>query len=200
MIQLPDIELINLVKNGDDLAFEHLLHRYNPLIKRLISSYHARNYDNEDFYQIAVLAFYHAVLTFSKTTSYSFYAFALSCIRNKMISVWRQIRDEIQFVTDYQDMLVVMESQPSYDSGSDILDLMNDSQIYDQRVQLDKLIANRKFFSKLEQNVLEGYISGMKRDEIASAKGLKTTQVSQALTRIKAKTRQHSASNPFDAN
>lgn len=187
---LPDVELINLVKNGDETAFEHLLYRYNPLIKRLISSYHARNYDTEDFYQIGVLAFYHAVLTFERSDKYSFYAFALSCIRNKMISVWRKIREDIQYVTDYKDMLVVMESMSSYDYDSEILGIVNDDELYEQRKRLDELIANQKFFSKMEQSVLQGYMSGMKHKEIASAKGLSTKQVNQALTRIRMKTKQ----------
>ena len=190
MVHLPDIDLIKLVKEGDETAFEQLLYRYNPLIKRLVGSYYARNYDKEDFYQIGVLAFYHAVLTFKMENDGRFYAFALSCVRNKIISAWRQIREEIQYETDYHDFLVVMDSTPSYDFGSEIIDIVNDDQLLNQRQRLDDLLNNQKFFSKMEQKVLSGYIAGMSYQEIANAKGLKVKQVNQALTRIRAKTKQ----------
>ena len=189
MIELPDIDLIKLVRCGDDRAFECLLSRYNALIKRLVKNYYVRIFDNDDFYQIAILAFYHAILTFEDDHGASFYTFALSCVRNKVISVWRQNREEIEFVTDYHDFLTVMQPCGEYDYGSEILAIMNNEKSFDQNARFEALLADTQLFTQLERDVLYGYLSGWKRKDIALAKGIDAHRVSQALYRVKTKMR-----------
>jgi len=190
MVQLPDVELIELIKNGNDVAFEHLLVRYNPLIKRLVKNYYIRNFDEEDLHQIGVLAFYHAALTFKANHGSSFYAFALSCVRNKIISIWRKHREDVEFVTDYQDFLVVMENNAEYYDNFEALTTITGDGSSITRRRFEKLLTNREIFSKLEYNVLKGFVSGMDSYEIACEKGLQIPQVNAALSRAKLKMKQ----------
>jgi len=187
LVQLADLELIELVKSGNDVAFEHLLSRYTPFIKRLIRNYYIRNYDRDDLYQIGILAFYHAALTFKVDHGSSFYAFALSCVRNKVISIWRKNRENIEYVTDYQDFLVVMENNTEYNNNSETLGIVSDGISFVQHYRFKRLLANREIFSKLEYNVLKDFVSGMDSHEIACAKGLRIEQVDNALFRAKLK-------------
>lgn len=189
MVQLPDIELIELVRNGSDGAFEHLLSRYHPLIKRLTNSYFVRNYDADDLYQIGILAFYHAALTYNVTHGASFYAFALSCVRNKVISIWRKNREDIEFVTDHQDFLLVMENHADSSVSSEIFELLHGNSS-GRRQRFEKLLTNRDIFSHLEYDVLKNFIAGMDSYEIACAKGLQQKQIDDALGRVKIKMKQ----------
>ena len=189
-MQLPDLALIELVKNKNEIAFEYLLSRYDPLIKRLIQNYYIRNYEEEDLYQIGILAFYHATLTFDADNGSSFYAFALSCVRNKVISIWRKNREIIEYATDYQDFLVVMENNTEHNDNLEFLGILGEGVSSVQHYRFEKLLADREIFSKLEYNVLKDFVSGMDSYEIACAKGLQIEQVDNALFRAKLKIKQ----------
>jgi len=189
MVNLTDLELIELTKQGNELAFEHLLHRYRPLIKKLVRNYYAHSYEAEDFYQIAALSFYQAILDFNIDERMTFYSFVLSCVRNKLISVLREIYEDMEYVSDSEDILVYMYARPEYDRNSEIMATMNNDSLYDYRVRVANLLKSQNFFSRTEYRCFKCFVDGLSYNEIAEVQGMKLKQVDGALSRVRDKMR-----------
>jgi len=190
MVQLPDSELIKLVKEGNEVAFEHLLQRYEPLVAKIARRYHIRGYDVEDFYQVGATAFYQAVLSFEGKETTTFYSYVLSCVRNKIISQCRKQNFKVEYVTDYEDISVVMESRGFYTvEKSEVLEEENDSPLHAYRIELEKLLSGHNPISSLERKCLEGFIEGLSYEEIAVKYNLDVKKVGNALARLRAKVR-----------
>lgn len=187
MVGLPDLELIKQFKDGDEVAFEHLFRRYEPLIAKIARRYYIHGYEKEDFYQIGAVAFYKAVLSFEEKEDSTFYGFILSCVRNKMASLCRKQLLNVEYATDSEDLATVMESCEMYTlEKSEILEEENGTNLHHYR----KLLSEHKF-SLLEQKCLEGFIDGLSYLEIAKKNGIDIKNVDNALMRIRAKVRNH---------
>ena len=192
MIGLPDSELIKQFKEGSEIAFEHLLRRYEPLIAKIARKYYVRDYETEDFYQIGAMAFYRAVLTFEGKENATFYGYVLSCVRNKIVSQCRKHLVNVEYETDYEDIATVMESHKVYSvEKSEILEEEKDTALHVYRTELSKLLSKNKFFGSLERKCLEGFIEGLSYLEIAEKYGIEVKKVDNALMRIRAKIRKH---------
>jgi len=188
MIELPDLELIKQVKKGEEAAFEHLFHRYEPLIAKISQSYYVRGYESEDFYQIGALAFYLAVLNFEEQENSTFYSYALSCVRNKIISQFRKQVLKVEYATEHEDLAMVMESSDMDTvEKSEILGQEKGCTIQAYRATLSKLLLEDTFFTPLQLKCLEGFIEGLSYLEIAEKHGIELKQVDNALMRIRLK-------------
>jgi len=190
MIELPDLELIKQVKKGEEAAFEHLFHRYEPLIAKIAQSYYVRGYESEDFYQIGALAFYLAVLNFEEKEDSTFYSYVLSCVRNKIISQFRKQVLKVEYATEDEDIAMVMESSEMHTvAKSEILAQEKGCMIQLYRTALSKLLLEGNFFTPLQLKCLEGFIEGLSYLEIAEKHGIELKQVDNALMRIRLKVR-----------
>ena len=88
-------ELIQLVREGEQAAFGELLTMYEPLVRAEVTRYTAgiEAFDVEDFRQVALLAFYRAVLNFDLAQSeVEFGLYAKICIANALASQLRVVR------------------------------------------------------------------------------------------------------------
>jgi len=190
MIELPDLELIKQIKEGDEAAFEHLFQRYEPLIAKIARKYYVRGYETEDFYQIGALAFYKAVLSFEEKENSTFYGYVLSCVRNKIVSQCRKYLFKVEYATDYEDIVTVMESRKVYTiEKSEILEEEKNTILHAYRTELSKLLSEDNFFGSLERKCLEGFIDGLSYLEIAKKHDIDIKKVDNALMRIRAKIR-----------
>ena len=188
MIKLSDSALIKRIKEGDETAFEYLLQRYEPLITKIARKYYMRTYEKEDFYQIGAAAFYKAVLNFEEKEDSTFYSYALSCVRNKIVSQCRKHLTKVEYITDYEDFTTVMEAHEMYTvEKSVLLDEVNDTLLHAYRTELTKL---HQFLSPLEKKILESFVQGFSYTEIAEIHGIEIKKVDNALMRIRAKVRE----------
>ena len=198
MVELLDAELIKRFKEGDEVAFEALLQRYRPLIKKIARSYYVRGYEEEDFHQIGAMAFHKAVLNFEEKETSTFYSYVLSCIRNKIVSQCRKYIQKTEYAMDYEDIAKVMESSSMYTvEKSEVLEEEKDTMLYAYRAELSKLLSKDDFFAPLERKCLEGFIEGLSYLEIAEKHGIEIKKVDNALSRIRAKIRKHDFSDSF---
>ena len=190
MIEVLDSELIKRVKAGDEVAFEHLFQRYEPLIAKIARKYHVRGYEIEDFYQIGALAFYKAVLSFEEKEDVTFYGYVLSCVRNKIVSQCRKHLHKVEYATDYEDVCVVMEANGIYTVGeSEILEEEKDTILHAYRTELSKILLEDDLLSAFERRCLEDFIEGLSYIEIAEKHGIGIKKVDNALMRIRNKIR-----------
>jgi len=188
MVELPDETLINRVRIGDDEAFEHLLERYKSLIDKIIRKYYLSTYDADDFYQIASLAFHRAILTYQKQDSATFYTYALSCVRNKLVSLYRQELIKQEYAIGIEEMTVIAESREVYVvEKSAVLEEEQDSMLHYYRSKLDQLLAKGNFFGEIEAQCLKAALEGLTYSEIADKYGFDHAKISNAMTRVRAK-------------
>jgi len=189
MIQRPDLELIKLVKEGNEAAFEHLLKRYEPLIAKIARSYYIQGYEKEDFYQIGSVAFYKAILNFNETEA-TFYAYALSCVRNEIVSQCRKQLTRVEYATDHEEIATVMESCEMYTvEKSEVLEEENNPKLHAYRTELKALLSEHSYLSAFEKQCLEGFANNLGYIEIAEKLGVDIKKVDNGLTRIRAKLR-----------
>jgi len=188
LLGLPDLELINYFKEGNELAFDYLFRRYEPFIARIARKFYVFGFDTEDFYQVGAVAFYRAVLSFDEDSSATFYSYVLSCVRNEIVSQFRKQLLKIEYATDNEEIASTLEACEIYSvEKSDILDEENDSMLHTYRVELEKLLSEDEFLSPLERKCLQGFINGFSYLEIAEEYGFEIKKVDNALMRIRSK-------------
>jgi len=182
---LPDSILIKYVKEGNELAFDHLFRRYEPLIKRIAKKYYVHGFETEDFYQIGAVAFYRAILSYEENETTTFYSYVLLCVRNEIVSQFRKQLLKIEYATANEDIAIVMESYKI--EKSEIIDEENDDVLHAYRTKLAKLLSESEFLSPLERKCLKGFIDGLSYLEIAKKHGFEIKKVDNALVRIRSK-------------
>ena len=190
MVTLTDLELIKRVKIGNEEAFEHLLERYEPLVAKIARSYYLDGYDRDDFYQIGCAAFYKAILNFTEAQKATFYAYALSCVRNEIVSQCRKHLARVEYATDHEEIAMVMEACEMYTvEKSEILDEENNSVIHGYRLELRALLSEESYLSEFEKLCLENFSNNLGYTETAEKLGVDIKQVDNAMTRIRKKLR-----------
>jgi len=188
MIELPDEVLIKQFKSGNEAAFECLLARYDLLIKKVARRYFGHGYEPEDFYQIGAMAFLDAVMKYEESKDYTFYAFALSCVRNGLISEYRKITSEIEYTARNEILSYVSETRRNYSAlNSEFTEEENGTILFTYRQLVKKLLNNEHMLTALEKGCFAAYIEGKSYEEIALVVGEDVKSVDNALVRCRDK-------------
>jgi len=192
---LTDLELIERLKEGSEEAFECLLERYKPFVKRIAKRYFAPGFEWEDFYQIGAMAFFNAVMTYKEDKDVTFYTYALSCIRNRIVSQYRKLSMKSEYVMEDKRLMFVMDTRAAYSHvSSGALKEEKGAVAFSYKQRLEQIMAQVKL-SKLEKACLGEYMLGKRNDVIAKELGISRKQVSEALTRSRKKIREHGLSD-----
>ncbi len=168
-------------KADNNAAFSEITEAYAPLIDsmtaRFLSEAKRCNLESEDLRQEAVIALYGAVKAFNAgQKSVTFGLFAKICIRNRLISVLRRHRGQVEGV--------ISENEPevsSYNPEEYIIDREN----YER---LTKVIDES--LTDYEKSVFKLFISGKSYREIADTLSRDVKSVDNAVCRIKKKLKQ----------
>ena len=90
-----DYELVYMVRENDDESKSILFEKYDPIIRKIASNFYTnfKGYgsDYEDFYQEALIAFQHALVTYDDSKDSLFYTFSTFCIKRSLQSYCRNI-------------------------------------------------------------------------------------------------------------
>lgn len=84
--QLPDEEIVELVKNGDLEALEHLINKYKNFVRAKARSYFLIGADREDIIQEGMIGLYKSIRDYKEDKLTSFKAFAELCITRQIIT------------------------------------------------------------------------------------------------------------------
>jgi RNA polymerase sporulation-specific sigma factor len=190
--QLPDEELVNLVKEGDLDALEYLINKYKNFVRAKARSYFLIGADREDIVQEGMIGLYKSIRDFRGDKLSSFKAFAELCIT-------RQIITAIKTATRQKHIPLnsyVSLDKPIYDEDSDrtLLDVICGTRVTDP----EELIINQEEFddieikmgeilSELEREVLMLYLDGRSYQEIAVDLKRHVKSIDNALQRVKRK-------------
>ncbi|PWK05658.1 RNA polymerase sporulation sigma factor SigH [Tumebacillus permanentifrigoris] len=189
---MSDEDLVELVRQGDDEALEHLINKYKNFVRAKARSYFLIGADREDIVQEGMIGLYKSIRDFRDDKLASFKAFAELCIT-------RQIITAIKTATRQKHIPLnsyVSLDKPIYDEDSDrtLLDVICGSRVTDP----EELIINQEEFddievrmgeilSDLERKVLMLYLDGRSYQEIAVDLKRHVKSIDNALQRVKRK-------------
>ena len=171
-------ELIALVREGDDSAFEVLVNEYKPMIDSVIRRF---SFDERDAFSEACMGFYRAVTSYELGQSdVTFGLYAKICVERCLIDMQRREgRSTSHFV----------------DSGVDVEKIAVSGgiqAILEHREQTAYLTSvARSVLSGLEFDVYRMWMLGYKTSEIAPILGVGAKAVDNAKNRMWTKLRAH---------
>ena len=178
---LSDDVLAQLVRDGDNTAFNELVLRYLGRISYIARKYSARGYDHTDFVQEGLLGLFHAARTYRADSERSFANYALLVAERRFISIIR--RQSAQ--RSVPDAAIVdidsLDSEPVDTAKTPEEELM----LSEQLRQVNKRL--RETLSKREYEVLRLYMDGLSYSRIAGRLEISAKAVDNALQRVRRK-------------
>ncbi len=192
MEDIPDEQLVERVRFGDDDALEFLIQKYKAFVRGKARSYFLIGADREDIVQEGMIGLYKAIRDFRDDKLASFKAFAELCITRQIITAIKTAtRQKHVPLNSYISL-----DKPIYDEDSDrtLMDVIGGAKVSDP----EELMINQEEFSdieykmtellsELERNVLVLYLDGRSYQEIAVDLCRHVKSIDNALQRVKRK-------------
>ena len=164
-------DLLLRCRQHDDNAFDELVHRYTPMMRKVISSFGNYSADFGELFSEACVALHVAAGRYNLSqTDVTFGLYARICVRNRILDLIRSAESE-KNITDYD---VEMMSE-----GESV-----ESQLAD-REEFELILSSAKrLLSDYEYNVLLLHIQGYKTAAIAKALERDAKSVDNAKSRL----------------
>lgn len=186
-----DTKLIEMFKNGSELAFAALTDRYLKLIRSITSKYTISGLEPDDLTQEGLVGFLCAVKTYKENGGASFKTYVGLCINRRIISLLnRSVGNKSKPLNNYISL---------YDD-----DVSNN--MLDDGVNPESLVISKESFSSLnkhisdclsdtEKRVLKLYLAGESYEQISLTLDIKPKSVDNALQRVRRKLKNHITKN-----
>lgn len=175
---LSDNELISLIRNGSEKAFNLLILRYTGTVSLLSKKYFSSSLTEDDWFQEGMIGLLDAVRTFDSDGKAAFSTYACVCIRNRLNSSLKKANNSgntpLNGSISFHDDFVPAAISPEEDY------IKNENYRFFTASFLSRL-------SKTEQQVIRYYLVGFSYSETAKNLGISEKSVDNALCRAKAK-------------
>jgi RNA polymerase sporulation-specific sigma factor len=196
-VQVDDMYLIALAKQGDATAYNRIVRRYQGFVRLKASSYFLAGGDSEDLIQEGLVGLWKAVRDFRTDRESSFRNFAELCITRQIITaVKTATRNKHsplnQYVSFSSTPAGTSEGEPTLDeiiAGPTVHDPANQAISSEELQSLVGCLSTA--LSELESRVLALYLDGRPYEEIAGRIGVDSKTVDNALQRVKRKVGAH---------
>jgi RNA polymerase sigma factor, sigma-70 family len=172
--ELSDLELLNLVKNGNMDAEDVLISRYIYKVRIISRSFFLAGADNEDLMQEGLIGLLSAIRNFDLNRNVSFATYAGSCIKNRIIDLIRKTDTIPVSLSELEES----EADDSYNPENLVIDEENFR---------EKLESYKIKLSPFEFKVIKMYLHGLSSSEMAMALNKKTSSIYNAMERIRSK-------------
>lgn len=176
-----DLNLLYRIRNGDKRAFDELVVKYNPMIRRILKKFYFGYEETEDLIQEGMIGLIGAVREYDETRfQVKFSSFAYMCILRKLCNVIKGMNNKKnlhwQFLSlkSLRDFLIDYQSDP--------MDRLENVAMDDQL-----FFVLKKHLSVLEFRVILFMLNGYSLNEIAVKMGIQVKSVDNARTRAKLK-------------
>lgn len=189
---IPDEELVECVRIGDDAALEFLIQKYKTFVRSKARSYFLIGADREDIVQEGMIGLYKAIRDFRDDKLASFKAFAELCVTRQIITAIKTAtRQKHVPLNSYISL-----DKPMYDEESDrtLMDVIGGAKVSDpeeliihQEEFSDIELKMAELLSELERDVLMLYLDGRSYQEIAVDLSRHVKSIDNALQRVKRK-------------
>src|SRR5699024_3038106 len=186
-----DQMLLLHVQEGDELAVEHLMNKYEGIVRKKANTYFPLGSDREDVIQEGLIGLYKAICDYDDSKQSSFKSFAELCITRQIIT---SIKSATRLKHTPLNGYISIYKPVQEESDQVLIDVFE----YDDAVSPhDQLVTKEqtnnmklvlaKMLTKLEWEVLHYYIEGYRYEEIASVVGRSEKSIDNALQRVKRK-------------
>lgn len=172
--ELNDNELIYLCNENNEDAINLIINKYKSciitILKEYLKEYNIIGIEISDLYQEGLIGLLHAIETFDKNKEVLFYTYACTCIRTNIISAIRlTFRQKNRILNNsYSLDKLFNESTTNYYEIFKDMSQEPDKLLIDEEEQEEMINKLKKKLSKMECNILELKLKGLKNAEIAS--------------------------------
>lgn len=192
-----DEELVEVAREGDQVALSELLDRYRRFARSKARSYFLVGGDRDDVVQEGMIGLYKAIRDYEPHHDASFRSFAELCITRQILTAiktaTRQKHVPLNTYVSFERPQnagddggrTLGETIPDTDSCDPLRQLLDSDELRELRATF------RELLSRLEADVLNLYVEGRSYQEIAESLGRHVKSVDNALQRIKRKLEQH---------
>ncbi len=190
---MPDEEVVKLIKQGDDDAFSYLCEKYKDIINVKVSKYYIIGAERDDTVQEGMIGLFKAIKSYDETKQNSFKTFANICVERQLITAIKSSnRQKHQPLNSYLSL-----NNSAYDNDDNDEELINtfDSKTIEDpldTVMKKEYIAHientiDRTLSGFEKQVLNRYIKGESYVDIAAKLDAPVKSVDNAIQRIRKK-------------
>ena len=171
--ELNDNELIYLCHDNNEEAINLVINKYKnciiTILKEYLKEYNIIGIEISDLYQEGLIGLLHAIETFDKDKEVLFYTYACTCIRTNIISAIRlTFRQKNRILNNSYslDKLFNESTTNYYEIFKDMSQEPNKLLIDEE--ELEELVNKlKKKLSKMECDILDLKLKGLKNTEIA---------------------------------
>ena len=192
---IKDEDLIEIIKSGDELAFDYLMNKYKELVNIKVSKYYIIGAEREDIVQEGLIGLFKAIKSYRPDMQNSFKSFANMCIERQLITAIKTSnRQKHMPLNSYLSLNISAYDEEEGESDASLLDVFNNTLIEDPLDTITKKeyyqdIENtiEKSLSDFEKKVLNKYINGKSYVEIAEDLDTPVKSIDNAIQRIRKK-------------
>lgn len=172
--ELNDNELIYLCNENNEDAINLIINKYKSciitILKEYLKEYNIIGIEISDLYQEGLIGLLHAIETFDKDKEVLFYTYACTCIKTNIISAIRlTFRQKNRILNNsYSLDKLFNESTTNYYEIFKDMSQEPNKLLIDEEEQEEMINKLKKKLSKMECNILELKLKGLKNAEIAS--------------------------------
>ncbi|NLK28650.1 MAG: RNA polymerase sporulation sigma factor SigH [Clostridiales bacterium] len=196
---LSDTEIVERIRNGDQLAMDYLLEKYKYLVRNKAKALFLIGGDRDDLIQEGMIGLYKAIRDFQSDKENSFFSFADLCISRQIYSAIKASNRKKNIPLNTYISLYT----PAYGESADsedketLVDIIHQKNVSNpEELVIDKENSSMieyelvRRLSNLEKQVLDLYMQDLKYVQIAEVLGKEPKTIDNALTRIKTKLNQ----------
>jgi RNA polymerase sporulation-specific sigma factor len=195
--EVPDEDLVDEYRLGNQEAVEALLHRYRDFARLKARSYFLVGADRDDIIQEGMIGLYKAIRDFSRDKQTSFRGFAEMCVTRQIITA---IKTATRQKHGPLNSYVSFSKPVGADEEPDrvLMDVLRTphapdpaEMVISHEEMLSIKLAFTEILSEFEADVLHLYVDGKSYEEIAQILNQRIKSVDNALQRVKRKVDQH---------
>jgi len=201
-VELTDEELVEVARDGNELAIETLLTRYRHYARAKARSYFLAGADREDIVQEGMIGLFKAIRDFRPDRNSAFRAFAELCITRQIITAIKTATRQ-KHIPLNSYVSLNKQAAPDEDDGRSLGEVLTSTEILDPAellISAEEIAAIKesmgRLLSELETEVLRLYMDGKSYQEIGDMLGRHVKSIDNALQRIKRKLEQHLVKTP----
>lgn len=194
--QATDEELIDRLRNGEEIIVDYICDKYKNLVRSKAKSMYILGADGEDLIQEGMIGLFKAVRDYDSGRDASFYTFADLCISRQMYTAVQASKRQKHIPLNSYVSLYGNSVGREEGEERELLEALADpSELNPEELFLDKervaylenVIENE--LSPFEKQVLDLYMTGMGYAQIAKVLGRDEKSADNALQRLKGKIR-----------
>lgn len=189
---VSDDDLLELIKQDNNLALDHLLNRYKRLVESKARMYFLVSGDQDDIIQEGMIGLYKAIINYDKNKLTSFKGFAILCITRHMITAIKTATRKKH--TPLNTYVSLDKTIYNDDTPHTLMDIIAEPKITDPQILFihsDQFTYVRDKLSKqltlFEKSVLLYYLEGCSYEEISDKLNRPIKSIDNAIQRVKRK-------------